>query len=90
MLKMTDEAGPDSKILAVPGEGLTDLYGHINTADELPKSLLSEIAHFFEHYKDLESGKWVRLEGWVGPEEAQEEILSSVARFRDAPEKPNF
>ncbi|RKZ35459.1 MAG: inorganic diphosphatase [Gammaproteobacteria bacterium] len=90
MLKMTDEAGPDSKILAVPGTGLTDLYGQVQTAEELPRSLLAEVAHFFEHYKDLESGKWVRLEGWVGPQEAREEILSSVARFRDAPDKPNF
>ena len=49
-----------------------------------------EIAHFFEHYKDLDEGKWVRVEGWGDIEEAKEEIMISVAMYKEAPVKPNF
>ncbi|MEM7255541.1 MAG: inorganic diphosphatase, partial [Pseudomonadota bacterium] len=62
MLKMTDEAGPDAKILAVPGDKLTDLYSTVDSVRDLPTSLIAQIAHFFEHYKDLEPGKWVKTE----------------------------
>ena len=58
--------------------------------DDMPKMLLNQIAHFFEHYKDLDEGKWVRVQGWEGVEAAKEEILSSVEMFNQAPEKPNF
>jgi inorganic pyrophosphatase len=51
---------------------------------------LDQIAHFFEHYKDLDEGKWVRVDGWGGREEAREEIMASVAMYDDAPEKPHF
>jgi inorganic pyrophosphatase len=74
VLKMTDESGDDAKVLAVP----------------VSKLLLDQVAHFFEHYKDLDEGKWVRVEGWEGVEAAKEEILSSVKMYNDAPEKPNF
>ncbi|WP_025769820.1 inorganic diphosphatase [Thioalkalivibrio sp. HK1] len=85
MLRMTDEAGPDSKILAVPSDDLTDLYRQMNTARDLPNSLLDQIQHFFEHYKDLEAGKWVRVDGWVGVEAAREEILACIARYAETP-----
>jgi inorganic pyrophosphatase len=52
--------------------------------------LLAQISHFFEHYKDLESGKWVKVEGWAGVEEAKAEIVASVTRYNEAPKKPGF
>jgi inorganic pyrophosphatase len=90
MLKMTDEAGVDAKVIAVPVDKLTSLYSHIKSPDDLPPLLLKQIAHFFEHYKDLEPGKWVKVEGWLGIEGAREEILSGVDRYKAAPEKPMF
>ena len=81
MLKMDDEAGGDAKILAVPIDKLSSLYRAIETPRDLPEIQLSQIAHFFEHYKDLEPGKWVRVSAWVGPEEAKREILDGVARY---------
>ena len=90
MLKMEDEAGDDTKILAVPVDKLTGLYRHITSPRDVPEERLATIAHFFEHYKDLERGKWVKVTGWVGAEEAKREILDSVARFRKARKKPKF
>ncbi len=81
MLKMTDESGIDAKILAVPTNKLTKIYQSIQTHEDLPEHLLKSLEHFFSHYKDLEEGKWVKLNGWAGPEAAFEEIMSSVARF---------
>jgi inorganic pyrophosphatase len=51
---------------------------------------LNRISHFFEHYKDLDEGKWVRVDGWYGVDEAKQEIMDSVQMYQDAPEKPNF
>lgn len=90
MLKMTDESGVDAKILAVPVTKLTDLYANVQSPDDLPRQLLAQIGHFFEHYKDLEKGKWVKVEGWVGTEDAKQEILASVKRFNQSVEKPKF
>lgn len=90
MLKMTDESGIDAKLIAVPVDKLTPLYKNCKTADDLPPTLLAQIAHFFEHYKDLEPGKWVKVEGWAGIEEAKAEITSALARFNAAPKKPHF
>ena len=87
MLKMTDEAGGDTKLLAVPIDKLTPLYRDIETPRDLPEMLLQQITHFFAHYKDLEAGKWVRIEGWVGPEEAKAEILASVKRYKSPAKK---
>ena len=84
MLKMDDEAGGDAKILAVPIDKLSSLYRAIEAPRDLPEVQLAQIAHFFEHYKDLEPGKWVRLSGWVGPEDAKREIVASVARHEAA------
>ena len=80
-LKMTDDSGPDAKILAVPVDKLTPLYKEVKDYTDLPATLLAQISHLFEHYKDLEEGKWVKIDGWVGVEEAKQEILDSIERF---------
>jgi inorganic pyrophosphatase len=90
MLKMEDEAGEDTKLLAVPIDKLTSLYRAVNSPRDLPELTLAQIAHFFQHYKDLEPGKWVKVEGWVGPQEAKKEILDGVARYARAKKKPKF
>ena len=90
VLKMEDESGQDAKVLAVPVDKICQLYSDVNTFRDMPAELLARISHFFEHYKDLEAGKWVKIEGWFDVEEAKEEISSSVKRFQDAPEKPKF
>ena len=84
LLKMSDEAGGDTKVLSVPIDKLTPLYRHIETARDLPEMVLLQITHFFAHYKDLEPGKWVKVEGWGGPEEAKKEIVEGVKRFKKA------
>ena len=81
MMNMTDEAGVDKKLLAVPISKLCKDYDHVQNHKDLPPSLLSKIEHFFMHYKDLESGKWVKVEGWSEPEAGHQEIMSSIARF---------
>jgi inorganic pyrophosphatase len=81
MLKMTDESGIDAKLLAVPITKLSKMYRHIETYHDLPEQLLLSLEHFFNHYKDLEEGKWVKIDGWVGPEEARQEIMACVERF---------
>ena len=90
MLKMEDEAGEDTKLLAVPIDKLTSLYRTVNSPRDLPELTLAQIAHFFQHYKDLEPGTWVKVEGWVGPQEAKQEILDGVARYARARKKPKF
>ena len=90
MLKMQDEAGGDTKVLAVPIDKLCGLYRSVETPRDLPDAVLAQISHFFEHYKDLEAGKWVKLQGWVGPEEAKAEILGGVKRHKAAKKKPMF
>lgn len=84
MLKMTDESGVDAKILAVPVDKLSPIYTKIQSPEDMPSLLLSQISHFFEHYKDLEPGKWVKVDGWVGTAEAKAEILASVERYNNA------
>lgn len=90
MLKMEDESGQDAKILAVPVDKLSTLYRGLSTFRELPQVVLAQISHFFEHYKDLEPNKWVKVEGWVGPEDAKAEIMASIERYKASSEKPNF
>ena len=90
MLKMDDEAGGDAKILAVPVDKLSSLYRSIESPHDLPEIQLAQIAHFFAHYKDLEPGKWVRISGWVGADEAKEEIVDCVRRYVGADPKPSF
>jgi inorganic pyrophosphatase len=90
MLKMADEAGGDAKVLAVPIDKLCSLYTGNKSHDDLPELVRAQITHFFAHYKDLESGKWVKIVGWVGVEEAKEEVVSGVERYHSAIEKPMF
>jgi len=90
MLRMEDEAGEDTKLIAVPIDKLTSLYKDVRSPADLQESVLAQIAHFFQHYKDLEPGKWVKVAGWVGPEEAKKEILDGVARYGKARKKPKF
>lgn len=90
VLKMTDESGDDAKVLAVPVDKLCKQFRSVQDFRDLSPVILDQIAHFFEHYKDLDEGKWVRVEGWAGVEEAKREIMNSVEMYRNAPEKPNF
>jgi inorganic pyrophosphatase len=90
LLKMTDESGDDAKVLAVPVGKLCKAYEQVASVQDLPPTLLDQIAHFFEHYKDLEEGKWVRVGGWGSVDDAKGEILSGVRMYREAPERPNF
>ena len=90
VLKMTDESGDDAKVLAVPIDKQCKTYRNVQDFRDLPPAALDQIAHFFEHYKDLDEGKWVRVEGWAGVDEAKQEILASMEMYKDAPEKPHF
>jgi inorganic pyrophosphatase len=82
MLRMKDEAGEDTKLLAVPIDKLTSQYRGIRSPRDLPAARLAAITHFFQHYKDLERGKWVKVQGWLGAAAAKREILDGIARFR--------
>lgn len=82
MLRMSDESGKDAKILAVPVDKLTPRYKHVQKPEDLDKGLLDAVEHFFKHYKDLELGKWVKIDGWEGVESARKEILASVKRYQ--------
>ncbi len=82
VLKMEDENGIDEKIIAVPATRLTRRYLHVEQYTDLPKITLEQIEHFFEHYKDLEPGKWVKVAGWGDRDEAQLMILQAIERAR--------
>jgi inorganic pyrophosphatase len=79
-LLMKDEAGPDEKILAVPVDDLHPFYSEVRSYEDLRSILCEQIAHFFRHYKDLESGKWVDVLRWVGAAEAAELVMAAVER----------
>ncbi|MGF7160969.1 inorganic pyrophosphatase [Rhodoligotrophos appendicifer] len=78
VLHMRDEAGEDEKIIAVPANRLTAMYDKVHSYQDLPDILLKQIAHFFEHYKDLESTKWVEIVGWGDANEAERLILQGI------------
>ena len=80
VLKMVDDAGRDEKILAVPTPKLTKRYEHITNYTDLPRITLEQVQHFFEHYKDLEPGKWVKMGGWGDAEEARQLLREAIAR----------
>jgi len=82
LLRMTDESGIDAKILAVPLPKLSPIYDDVKSPDDISPVLISTITHFFEHYKDLEADKWVKVEGWVGVKEAKQEIKDSIERYK--------
>ena len=81
VLRMKDEAGGDAKLLAVPVDKVLPIYKHWQKPEDMNELRLQQIQHFFEHYKDLEPGKWVKVEGWYGPEEAKQEIMNGVAAY---------
>ena len=81
ILKMNDEAGEDGKVLAVPINKVLSIYSHWHKPEDLNPMRLNTIQHFFEHYKDLELGKWVKIIGWEGPEAAHKEIIDGVANY---------
>jgi inorganic pyrophosphatase len=80
VLIMEDNEGEDEKILAVPSQALTRRYDHVKDFSDLPEITMQQIEHFFEHYKDLEPGKWVRLGGWQGADKAKQMIVDAIER----------
>ena len=82
VLNMSDEAGQDSKLIAVPHTKLSKEYNDINEYTDLPPLLIKQIEHFFENYKDLEDGKWVKVEGWAGADEARRQILEAAEAYK--------
>ena len=79
VLNMTDEAGEDAKLVAVPADKLTPIYKDVQEATDLPPLLLKQIQHFFENYKDLEEGKWVKVDGWADAAAARAEVEKAAA-----------
>ena len=90
MLRMEDESGDDAKIIAVPTEDITGLYRNVKCVEDIDELLRLQISHFFDHYKDLETGKWVDIKGWEETDSAHREILEAIARFESMTDKPNF
>jgi inorganic pyrophosphatase len=84
ILKMEDEAGVDGKVLAVPVDKVLSLYTQWQKPEDMNPMRLKTIEHFFEHYKDLEKGKWVKVLGWDGPEAAHKEIMDGVAAYQQS------
>jgi inorganic pyrophosphatase len=81
VLKMDDEAGGDAKLVAVPIDKVLPIYSHWKTIDDINSMRLKTIQHFFEHYKDLEEGKWVKVVGWEGVESAKKEVTDGLANY---------
>ncbi len=79
ILNMSDESGKDAKLVAVPHDKLTVLYENVKNYTDLPALLIKQIEHFFENYKDLEAGKWVKVDGWSDATAAKAEIEKSIA-----------
>lgn len=90
VLKMKDEAGADEKLVAVPVDKVFAAYAQVTDIEQLASDWLDRIGHFFAHYKDLEPGKWVKLDGWGGADAARAIILESIERFDTAPVRPKF
>jgi len=81
-LKMEDEAGIDGKVLAVPSTKVLKMYEGWQSVQDVNPARLKAISHFFEHYKDLEEGKWVKVLGWEGVDAARQEIMDGVENYR--------
>jgi len=86
-LQMTDESGQDEKLIVVPNNKISPLYKDVETVRALPNLIRDQIAHFFEHYKDLEKGKWVKIDGWHGPKDAMKCISEGTQRYQDSLKK---
>lgn len=83
VLDMEDEEGPDSKIVAVPKPKLDPYYKDWSSVEDIPEHLKDRIRHFFERYKELEPGKWVKVTGWRSAEEARKRIADAIKRFKE-------
>ena len=81
VLRMDDESGGDAKLLAVPADDICPLFEYWKSITDVPDIRLKQIQHFFEHYKDLEAGKWVKVLGWAGLDVAHAEILDGIKRY---------
>ncbi len=90
VLKMTDEAGDDSKLMCIPLDSVSKFNTNINSYKDVQPALLDQITHFFEHYKDLEPNKWVKIDGWYEVEQAKIEILEAMEAFSASPEELHF
>ena len=84
LVRTLSEAGGDAKLVAVPTEKICPMYKNIQKLEDLPELLIQQIKHFFEHYKDLEPGKWVKVTGWDGSEAAKADILKSIEAAKQA------
>lgn len=82
ILNMSDEAGQDAKLIAVPHTKLTKIYDHVENYTDLPELLIKQVEHFFENYKDLEAGKWVKVDGWADADAARAEVLKAAAAYK--------
>ena len=80
VLVMEDDAGQDEKILAVPSSHVSRRYQNVADYTDLPEITLEQVQHFFEHYKDLEPNKWVRIDHWGNAAEAKQMIVDAIAR----------
>jgi inorganic pyrophosphatase len=87
---MSDEAGGDEKILAVPVDKVFAGYRHIDDVAKVSPHWLERIGHFFEHYKDLEPGKWVKLDGWGDAATARAILVEAMGRYQATEDKPKF
>ena len=90
VLDMKDEAGGDQKLLAVPIDKILPWYKHWQSPQDIAPERLAQIHHFFEHYKDLEQGKWVKIVGWEGPNRARQLLMEAVGNYQAAKDKPGF
>jgi inorganic pyrophosphatase len=82
VLNMSDESGQDAKVLAVPHDKLSALYKNVKEYTDLPELLIKQIEHFFENYKDLEPGKWVKVDGWANADAARAAITKAAAAYK--------
>lgn len=90
LLDMTDEAGEDGKVMVVPIDSVSKFEVGIDSYTDVQPAQLDQITHFFEHYKDLEPNKWVRINGWCDAQAAKDEINASIERYENSPEKLPF
>jgi inorganic pyrophosphatase len=86
VLLMEDDGGGDEKVIAVPSSRLTQRYDRVHSVNDLPEITINQIRHFFEHYKDLEPGKWVRIERFAGVDEAKQLIVDCIERAKNNPD----
>jgi len=90
VMMMQDEAGSDEKLLAVPVDKVFNGYTHVHDISQVSKHWLERIGHFFQHYKDLEPGKWVKISGWGDAAQARKIVLDSVERFTASPDEMHY